>query len=209
MFKYKVSTQKLLMHMLNDRGDPSVLASKYFIGFPVAADYVHKNLDYDKLGFIEPVELVDLHITISFFGVTTEDTAWQAWSCLQPIGFSRIECIPANWKLMGPPECPNSYALVLESVLNRLHDAISTWRHNTQMFMYKGEYDFPLVPHLTIYRYKKKSAGDFDHKTILRQLSLMSFSLLKGFTVEEVALYRSRSGFHGRRYDIIERRNIS
>lgn len=186
-----------------------MLTSKYFIGFPVAANYIHKHLEYAELGCLEPVELVDWHITIAFFGVTTEETAWQAWSRLQPIGFSRIECTPANWQLMGPPECPHSYALVLESVLNRLHDAISAWRRNTQMFIHKGEYDFPLVPHLTMYRYKKKSNGGFDRITILRKLSLLSFPLLRGFTLEEVALYRSSNGLHGRRYDIIERRSIS
>jgi 2'-5' RNA ligase len=197
------------MHMPNDKRCPSVLTSKFFIGFPVVANYVHKHPGYSELSLLEPVDLVDLHITISFFGVTTEDTAWQAWSCLQPIGFSRIECIPANWQLMGPPECPNSYALVLESVLNRLHDAISAWRHNTHMFLHKSDYDFPLLPHLTMYRYKNKGTGHFDHKTILRQLSLMSFPLLKGFAVEEVALYRSSNGSHGRRYDILERRRFS
>ena len=192
-----------------DKGDRLMLDSKYFIAFPVNSAYIPSYSGYPEDISLEPLDLLDLHITISFFGVITEEAAWQAWSCLQPIGFSRIECVPKNWRLMGPPESPNAYALVLDSAHNRLHDTISVWRRNTKMFLRKGEYDFPLVPHLTMYRYKRHSTTRLDHKALLRRFAFIFFPLLTAFPVEEVALYRSRRGLHGRRYEIVERCKLS
>jgi 2'-5' RNA ligase len=184
-------------------------ALSYFIAFPVNSTYMPGYLGYANPILLEPLDLLDLHITIAFFGVTSEEVAWQAWSCLQPIGVSRIECIPKKWQLMGPPNNPNSYALVLDSAHNMLHDTISIWRRSTEIFLHKGEYDYPLVPHLTMYRYKRQSTSCSDHKTLLDRYAFISSPQLTAFPVEEVALYRSKRGLHVGRYEIVERRRLS